>query len=147
MNAFRNPFLLIVLFCSLFLVKCNCPEDSKSIVPDISKAWKISELTVTDADGTNPVTSGTEGFTLTLNNKDEEPTTYTITTGGLAYNFAPSNSGSWSLNNNENPTQITFGSNTVDLLNASETQLVIQYKEEADPGKQEPTVKFTLVPR
>lgn len=144
MNAFRNPFLLIVLFVSLFLVKCTCgTKDETTVVTEISRAWKISTLTV---DG-NAVTAGTENFTLTLNQKDDEATTYTIVTGGLAYNFAPNTTGTWSLNDKKNPTQITFSNATVTLVSASETQLVIQYNEAAAPNKPEPVVKFTLVPK
>lgn len=148
MNAFRNPFLLIVLFCTLFLVKCTCPpNDPDSLIKQISsKPWKISTLTVTDEDGANPITTGIEGFTLTLNESGDQPTTFTITTGGLAYNFAGATTGSWSVNNTENPTQATFAGNTVSFT-ASQEQLTIQYNEAAAPGKPEPVVRFVLVPR
>lgn len=150
MKAFRNPFLLVVLLCSLFLVKCTCgtEEDPDTLVKEISKAWKISALTVTTGTDNQSITTGIDGFTLTLNQSGDAPTTYTIVTGGLAYNFAPNTSGSWSLApNNNNPTSITFSNSTVELLNVSKDQLVIQYKEAAAPGKPEPVVKFTLVPK
>lgn len=144
MNAFRNPFLLVVLFCSLFLVKCTCggTETEDSLVKKISKSWKISSLTV---DG-NAVTTGTDGFTLALERDGDEPTTFTVTTGGLAYNFAGATSGSWSLNNNDNPTQATFAGNTV-AFTASETQLTAQYTQPGEPNKPDETVRFVLVPR
>ncbi len=147
MNVFRNPFLLIVLFCTLFLVKCTCPTGSPnqdiSLIKEIAKSWKISTLTV---DG-NAITTGTDGFALTLNQSGDAPTTYIITTGGLAYNFAGATSGSWSLDNNTNPTQATFSGTTVNFT-ASETQLTIQYEEvAAEPNKPKPIVRFVLVPR
>ncbi|WP_375563270.1 hypothetical protein ACE193_12210 [Bernardetia sp. OM2101] len=144
MNAFRNPFLLIVLFCSLFLVKCTCDDDEPdtSLIEKISKSWKISTLTV-DGDA---VTTGTDDFTLTLNQSGDEPTTFTVTTGGLAYNFAGATSGSWSVNNNDNPTQATFAGNTVSFT-ASETQLTVTYNQDGAPGKPQEAVRFVLVPR
>ncbi len=146
MNVFRNPLLLIALFCTLFLVKCTCKDDTggddeKSLIEKISKAWKISTLTV---DG-NAV-DNTENFSLTLNQSGDAPTTFTITTGGVAYNFAGATSGAWSLNNNDNPTSATFAGNTVNFT-ASETQLTISYNEAAAPNKPEPAVRFVLVPR
>ncbi|WP_338760028.1 lipocalin family protein [Bernardetia sp. ABR2-2B] len=147
MNAFRNPFLLVVLFCSLFLVKCTCEDDTDdvdSLVAQISQPWKISALTV---DG-NAITEDIDGFNLTLNQNADAPTTYSISTGGLAYNFAPNTSGNWSLApDNENPTSIVFSGSTVTLVSASATQLVIRYNEAAAEGKPEPVVQFTLVPR
>lgn len=143
MNAFRNPFLLIVLFCSLFLVKCTCSgtDEEETLVAKISKEWQISTLTV----GGNAIT-GTEDFRLTLNQNADEPTTFSITTGGVAYNFAGANSGSWSLlPNNESPTQAVFAGNTVSFT-ASETQLTIQYQVDETVDKNTPTVRFVLVP-
>jgi hypothetical protein len=144
MNAFRNPFILVLLFCSLFLVKCSCTDDTDeaSLIELISKEWKISALTV---DG-NAITTGTEDFTLGLNRDGNTPTTFTVTTGGLAYNFAGALTGSWSLNNNENPTQATFAGNTVSFT-ASETQLTATYNQAGEPGKPQETVRFVLVPR
>ncbi|PIY11570.1 MAG: hypothetical protein COZ18_03780 [Flexibacter sp. CG_4_10_14_3_um_filter_32_15] len=142
MNAFRNPFLLVVLFCSLFLVKCTCgTEKDPSLVEEISKAWKISTLTV----GGNDI-ADTENFSLTLNQSGDEPTTFTIATGGVAYNFAGTTTGSWSLNNNTNPTQATFAGNTVNFT-ASKDQLTIQYTIAKEVDKNTPTVRFVLVPR
>ncbi|WP_338793689.1 hypothetical protein [Bernardetia sp. MNP-M8] len=147
MNVFRNPFLLVVLFCSLFLVKCTCDDDTddaESLVAQISQSWKISTLTVNG----DAVTEDIDGFTLTLNQNADAPTTYSITTGGLAYNFAPNTSGDWTLApNNENPTSIVFSGSTATLVSASSTQLVIRYNEAAADGKPEPVVQFTLVPR
>lgn len=147
MKAFRNPFLLVVLFCSLFLVKCTCKdktENADSLVKLISQPWKISELT---KDGV-AITTGIDAFVLTLKQANDAPTTYSITPGGLAYSFAPTNSGAWSLSpNNDNPTSITFSGATSTLLNASKDQLVIQFKATKEQDKNEPTWKFTLVPR
>lgn len=143
MKAFRNPFLLVVLLCSLFLVKCTCKKDDPdSLIKLISKSWKISTLTV----GADAVTTGTGDFVLALNQSGDQPTTFTITTGGLAYNFAGATSGAWSVNNVENPTQATFAGNTV-TFTASETQLTVQYKIAKEVDKLEPTVKFVLVPK
>ncbi len=144
MKAFRNPFLLVVLFCSLFLVKCTCEDDEPkdaTLIEKISKSWKISTLTV----GGNAIT-GTENFALTLNQSGDAPTTFTITTGGVAYNFAGSTSGAWSVNNPTTPTQATFAGNTVDFT-ASETQLTVQYKIAKEVDKNEPVVRFVLVPK
>ncbi len=147
MNVFRNPFLLVVLFCSLFLVKCTCgddTDDAESLVAQISQSWKISTLTVNG----DAVTEDIDGFTLTLNQNADTPTTYSITKGGLAYNFAPNTSGDWTLApDNENPTSIVFSGSTATLVSASATQLVIRYNEDAADGKPEPVVQFTLVPR
>lgn len=143
MNAFRNPFLLIVLFCSLFLVKCTCedddPEPEATLIEKISKTWKISSLTVNGDD----VTTGIDAFTLTLNQSGDQPTNFTVVTGGLAYNFAGTTAGNWSVNNVDNPTQATFADNTVSF-SASETQLTISYP---NPDKQSESIRFVLVPR
>ncbi len=145
MNTFRNPFLLVLFLCTLFIfnTSSNCGgSEEDSLISEIAKAWKISTLTV---DG-NPITTGTGDFTLTLNQNGDAPTTYSITTGGLVYNFAGNTSGSWSLNDNKNPTQATFNGNTV-AFTASATQLTVQYNESAPDGKPQPLVRFVLVPR
>jgi hypothetical protein len=147
MNVFRNPFLLVVLFCSILLLNTAGSCSKKDPEPDsliklISKSWKISTLTV-DGDA---VTTGTDAFTLSLNQSGDAPTTFTITTGGLAYNFAGATSGSWSLNNNTSPTQATFAGNTV-AFTASATQLTVQYNQAGAPGKPQEAVRFVLVPR
>jgi hypothetical protein len=143
MNAFRNPFLLVVLFCSLFLVKCSCPDETEdSLIKLISKSWKISTLTVDN----DAVTTGIDDFTLSLNQSGDAPTTFAITAGGLAYNFAGDIDGSWSLNNNTNPTQATFAGNTVSF-SGSEAQLTISYNQAGAPGKPQEAVRFVLVPR
>lgn len=144
MNVFRNPFILVLLFCSLFLAKCSCTDDKEdaTLIEEISKAWKISSLTV---DG-NAITTGTDAFTLTLNQSGDAPTTFTVTTGGLAYNFAGATSGSWSLDNNTNPTQATFAGNTVSFT-ASAEQLTATYNQPGAPNKPEETVRFVLIPR
>jgi len=143
MKAFRNPFLLVVLFCSLFLVKCTCgPEEEDTLIKQIATNWKISTLTV----GGNAITTGTEAFELSLKESGDKPTTFTITTGGLAYNFASATSGSWTVNDVKNPTQATFASKTVDFT-ASKTQLRIQYKTDKAVDKNEPVVVFVLVPK
>ncbi|AFM04251.1 hypothetical protein Fleli_1853 [Bernardetia litoralis DSM 6794] len=147
MNVFRNPFLLVVLLCSLFLVKCTCDDDTTgdpdttSLVETISKEWKISTLTVN-----GDAVSDTEDFVLELNQSGDAPTTFTVTTGGVAYNFAGATSGSWSLDNNDAPTQATFAGKTVDFT-ASASQLTISYDETAADGKPEPAVRFVLVPK
>ncbi len=143
MNVFRNPFLLVVLLCSLFLVKCTCedddPEPEATLIEKIAKDWKISTLTVNG----DAVTTGIDGFTLTLNQSGDQPTNFTVVTGGLAYNFAGTNSGNWSVNNVENPTQATFDVNTVNFT-ASENQLTISYP---NPDKQNESISFVMVPR
>ncbi|WP_291724149.1 hypothetical protein [Bernardetia sp.] len=144
MNAFRKPFLLIALFCSMFLAGCSSCEDDEDVetlVAQISKDWKIQSLTV----GGNEV-ADTDQFRLSLNQSGDEPTTFTITTGGVAYNFAGANSGSWSLlPNNESPTQAVFAGNTVSF-SASATQLTISYTVDPAVDKNEPAVRFVLVP-
>jgi hypothetical protein len=143
MNVFRNPFILVLLFCSLFLVKCSCTDKTEeaSLIELISKEWQISTLTV----GGNAI-ADTENFVLKLNRSGDEPTTFTITTGGVAYNFAGATTGSWSLNNNTAPTQATFASNTV-AFTASETQLTVSYTVDPAVDKLEPSVRFVLVPK
>ncbi len=138
MNPFRNSFLLIVLFCTLFLVNCTEPPQKEySLVEKISRQWKISTLTI---DGN--VVYDTENFLLTLNKRGDKPATFAITTGGVAYNFAGSTSGSWSLlPNNKNPTQAIFDGNTVNFT-ASEEQLTIQYN-----GIDDASIRFVLYPR
>lgn len=144
MNVFRNPFILVLLFCSLFLAKCSCSgtDDEDSLIKEISKAWKISSLTV---DG-NAITTGIDTYSITLNQSGDAPTTFTVTTGGLAYNFAGATSGSWSLDNNTNPTQATFDGNTVSFT-ASAEQLTATYNQPGAPNKPEETVRFVLIPR
>lgn len=148
MNVFRNPFLLVVLFCSFFVLNastgCKKGETEESLVAKVAKAWKVSALTV---DG-NAITTGTDGFTLTLNQNGDKPTTYSITTGGLPYSFATQPSGIWTLlPSNENPTSIVFDNFTAQLVSISLEQLVIRYNETAPVGKPQPVVQFTLVPR
>ncbi|WP_338760025.1 hypothetical protein WAF17_12810 [Bernardetia sp. ABR2-2B] len=145
MDIFRNSFLLLVLFCILFIVKSSCiiepPEPQKSLVKKIAKSWKISTLTVDN----NPIFE-IDGFTLKLNQNDDQPTTYMITTGGLEFSFAPSISGNWSLDNNKKPSQANFDENTVDFTVFGD-KLTIIYNKPATDNKPESVLHFVLVPK
>ncbi|MCC5945193.1 MAG: hypothetical protein JJT94_09670 [Bernardetiaceae bacterium] len=148
MRLFRRfSFVFVVLLSTLFFVKCSCDEDDEpepvaqvSIVETISKTWRIQTLEV----GGTPFTDGIEDFRLTLQRDGDNPTTYSLATGGLQYNFAPTPSGSWSINQTLN--QITFAGTPVNYLNATANNLDLQYTVPEDQDKNTPTVIFRLVP-
>ena len=149
MKLFTKGFLLL-LFMSALFVKCDCKDDpvdnpttpTTTIIEQISRDWELIAATKNGADAGFDLST----FSLTLRETGAAATTFSITVGGAPASPSPGGTtGNWAMNTAN--TQITFlagttNDNTVSVLAASETSLIIKWVDSTD--KTDPEYVFTF---
>lgn len=159
MKLFQRLFIVCAVL-SVFLVRCKCPGPGEDLKPDggveflakggtgaKSKTWKAKSVT---EDGV-ATTLDISKFEMTFNYDgmaapNGKATTYTVVPGGLPFNPAPANSGTWSVNTAL--TEITFNTTAVPVSGLSAAGMTFNFKYKKDPNKAtETAVVMMLQPK
>lgn len=142
-------FLLLLAAAGLSLF-ASCggddPEPEPTNIDLLSITWQISNVT------SGGVTNFSN-FRITLTATNGSPATYSITNpdGIPQPNYTTPNqtSGSWSVNNTDNPTQLIFDGNTtaaVTISGLSASGVTLTWNVPIDIDKTEPTYTYQLEP-
>lgn len=157
MKHLKYFFLAFTVSGLLFLGACDNGSDPEpqTVAEKISKSWKVQSATQDVGSGSESVTFDFSSFRLTLASTDGEPTTYSITPGGLTDGKTPNyngstNSGTWTISGNTTSGTIVFedaaasDSSVTYSFDESAGTLTLTWTVSIDIDKTEPSYTFVL---
>ena len=157
MQQLKYSLLVLAVSGLFFLGACDNGDDPapQTVAEKISISWKVQSATQDVGSGSEAVTFNTGTFRITFTAVEGDPTTYSVTPGGVPDGATPnyngtSNSGNWTISGNT-------ANGTIVLQDAAATDSTVSYAYDETAGtltltwtvpvnidKTEPTYTFVL---
>ncbi len=157
MQHLKYALLALVVSGLFFLGACDGGDDPapQTVAEKISVSWRVQSATQDVGSGNEAVTFNTSNFRITFTAEGSEPTTYSVTPGGVPDGAKPNyngttNSGNWTISGNTSTGTIVLqdaaatNSNVSYSYNETAGTLTLTWSVPQAIDKTEPTYTFVL---